>query len=94
MYYYFQFHNISFDSQVILHCSIIFNVVTNFIRQKYHVSTPENTVKNRMMLDEVQLLVKNKSVPFSRQKMFPACDFRVALYDADIREQRFVLCVP
>jgi hypothetical protein len=28
------------------------------------------------------------------KKMFPAYDCRVALYDADIREQRFVLCVP
>jgi len=37
-----------------LPCSIIFNVVTDFIRQEYHVSTPENTSKNRKLLDEVR----------------------------------------
>ena len=37
--------------------SIIFNFVTTFIRQKYHMSTPENTYKNRSLFDGVQDVV-------------------------------------
>jgi len=85
MYYYFQFHNISSDSQTDLPYSIIFNFVTTFIRQEYHVSMPENTSKNRKLLDGVQLLVKNKSVPFSplyQLVNLPVCCFNPALEDS------------
>ncbi len=44
----------SIGYQANLPCSIIFHFVATFIRQKYHMPTPENTSKNRKQLDEVR----------------------------------------